>query len=80
MNQDLSPVAALSVDLTNKDKMAPSITETEPVAPISLKQNSEAAAPETPAPRHEEYQNLDLIREILENGEHRPDRYTDFST
>lgn len=27
-----------------------------------------------PAPRHEEYQYLDLVREILENGEHRPDR------
>jgi thymidylate synthase len=25
--------------------------------------------------RHEEYQYLDLIREILETGEHRPDRY-----
>jgi thymidylate synthase len=37
---------------------------------------------ETPthkAPRqhasHEEYQYLDLIRDILEEGEHRPDRY-----
>ena len=27
------------------------------------------------APRHEEYQYLDLIRDILQNGEHRPDRY-----
>ena len=25
---------------------------------------------------HEEYQYLDLIRNILENGEHRPDRYS----
>src|SRR5436190_16044554 len=25
--------------------------------------------------RHEEYQYLDLIRDILQNGEHRPDRY-----
>lgn len=25
-------------------------------------------------PAHEEYQYLDLIRDILENGEHRPDR------
>ena len=24
--------------------------------------------------RHEEYQYLDLVREILETGEHRPDR------
>ncbi|OLN97994.1 Thymidylate synthase [Colletotrichum chlorophyti] len=27
-----------------------------------------------PAKRHEEYQYLDLVREILETGEHRPDR------
>jgi len=25
--------------------------------------------------RHEEFQYLDLIRDILQNGEHRPDRY-----
>lgn len=24
--------------------------------------------------RHEEYQYLDLVREILDDGEHRPDR------
>lgn len=24
--------------------------------------------------KHEEYQYLDLVREILDNGEHRPDR------
>jgi thymidylate synthase len=28
----------------------------------------------TPAKRHEEYQYLDLVREILDQGEHRPDR------
>lgn len=26
-------------------------------------------------PNHEEYQYLKLIRDILDNGEHRPDRY-----
>lgn len=26
-------------------------------------------------PNHEEYQYLNLIRDILDNGEHRPDRY-----
>lgn len=26
---------------------------------------------------HEEYQYLDLIRQILADGEHRPDRYID---
>jgi thymidylate synthase len=58
--------------------MAPSIMETEPVAQVSLKQ-IEVATPvkvTTPAKdsTHEEYQYLDLIREILDNGEHRPDR------
>lgn len=28
----------------------------------------------TSTKRHEEYQYLDLVREILEDGEHRPDR------
>ena len=27
-------------------------------------------------PNHEEFQYLKLIRDILDNGEHRPDRYT----
>jgi len=27
-------------------------------------------------PQHEEYQYLDLIQDILDNGEHRPDRYS----
>lgn len=38
-------------------------------AQVPAKQNGAAA------PRHEEYQYLDLVREILEDGEHRPDRY-----
>lgn len=29
----------------------------------------------TSTQKHEEYQYLDLVREILEDGEHRPDRY-----
>jgi thymidylate synthase len=40
--------------------------------------------PKHKAPRqhasHEEYQYLDLIRDILEDGEHRPDRYNIFGT
>jgi thymidylate synthase len=40
--------------------------------------------PKHKAPRqhasHEEYQYLDLIRDILEDGEHRPDRYNNFGT
>lgn len=31
-------------------------------------------------PQHEEYQYLDLIQEILDNGEHRPDRYALYNT
>lgn len=30
------------------------------------------------AKRHEEYQYLDLVREILDAGEHRPDRWVCF--
>jgi len=35
---------------------------------------SEAPAATTAAPRHEEYQYLDLVREILDEGELRRDR------
>jgi thymidylate synthase len=49
--------------------------ETESVAGVELYSKQ----PETITPakdsRHEEHQYLDLIREILDNGEHRPDRY-----
>ncbi|KAH8681111.1 thymidylate synthase [Xylariales sp. PMI_506] len=34
-------------------------------------QNGSSSAP---AKRHEEYQYLDLVKEIIDNGEHRPDR------
>jgi hypothetical protein len=33
-----------------------------------------AAHNEAPAKPHEEYQYLDLIQQILDEGEHRPDR------
>lgn len=51
--------------------MAPAAVETTNMsAPENpTKQNGSA-----PAKRHEEYQYLDLVREILETGEHRPDR------
>lgn len=39
-------------------------------AQVPPKQNGTSTTP-----RHEEYQYLDLVREILEDGEHRPDRY-----
>lgn len=48
----------------------------------SMADNQQAIAPQTPLPEqlsrtqpeHEEYQYLDLIRSILDQGEHRPDR------
>ncbi|KAB5513254.1 bifunctional dihydrofolate reductase-thymidylate synthase [Coniochaeta sp. 2T2.1] len=39
-----------------------------------MTQLQDATESQIPASRHEEYQYLDLVREILENGEHRPDR------
>lgn len=49
---------------------------------VSSTENAAAASTEasinqngTSTKRHEEYQYLDLVREILEDGEHRPDRY-----
>jgi hypothetical protein len=45
---------------------------------MSEAQNGEAPnetnKPSIPSKRHEEYQYLDLVREILDDGEHRPDR------
>lgn len=43
-------------------------------AETPIKQNGAASK------RHEEYQYLDLVREILEDGEHRPDRYGQLDT
>jgi thymidylate synthase len=39
----------------------------------------DATESQIPSSRHEEYQYLDLVREILENGEHRPDRCVPYS-
>lgn len=54
--------------------MAPSIRETESIPQPALKQ-TEPISPSKSTDNHEEHQYLDLIREILETGEHRPDRY-----
>ncbi|CZR67744.1 probable CDC21-thymidylate synthase [Phialocephala subalpina] len=53
--------------------MAPSIMETEPVTAAPLKKLEPTVA-QNGTDKHEEYQYLGLIREILETGEHRPDR------
>ncbi|KAJ9136516.1 Thymidylate synthase [Pleurostoma richardsiae] len=54
--------------------MAPALVESFATAvsdaPTVQKENNMPR----PSKRHEEYQYLDLVREILENGEHRPDR------
>ena len=53
--------------------MAPSLLDPEPAAQITSKVLETAPVP-TSVDKHEEHQYLDLIREILETGEHRPDR------
>jgi thymidylate synthase len=58
--------------------MSPSLeAETKAVNSVSVdcpEKNVQAK----PTEMHEEHQYLDLIREILETGEHRPDRYVGF--
>jgi thymidylate synthase len=56
--------------------MAPSIAETEPVAQVPVTKKVEDIKSQPVIDKHEEHQYLDLIREILETGEHRPDRYS----
>ncbi|KAH8900191.1 thymidylate synthase [Thozetella sp. PMI_491] len=53
--------------------MTPALTESAPAASSEV-QTTQKQNGSSPAKRHEEYQYLDLIREILEAGEHRPDR------
>lgn len=52
--------------------MDPVLSETAP-AQVALEAKQENGIATTK--RHEEYQYLDLVQEILETGEHRPDRY-----
>lgn len=58
--------------------MSPSATEIGPASGPDTILKPEEKQPQETAPRqnphHEEYQYLDLIRDILDNGEHRPDR------
>ena len=58
--------------------MAPAIIETGPASgpdtTLETKNVPESNAEHVVDPNHEEYQYLNLIREILEHGEHRPDR------
>jgi thymidylate synthase len=63
--------------------MAPGVVEIGPASGphVHLEAKRELSpAPERPDHcKHEEHQYLDLIRDILDNGEHRPDRYSQFS-
>ncbi|KAF7947640.1 hypothetical protein EAE96_008722 [Botrytis aclada] len=60
--------------------MSPSLEEELSTLPHEIPATKESTEPKpSPNPtstpkKHEEYQYLDLIREILETGEHRPDR------
>ena len=59
--------------------MAPSILSAEiPEVEVPVKMSQTLKSPETPSKRHEEYQYLDLIRDCIEIGEHRPDRLITF--
>jgi thymidylate synthase len=59
--------------------MSPGAIEIGPASGPNVVLEAKNASEQFPnpkaTPRHEEYQYLDLIRDILENGEHRPDRY-----
>jgi thymidylate synthase len=58
--------------------MSPSAEELGPASGPNVVLEPKKTAESTPnpksSPNHEEHQYLDLIRDILENGEHRPDR------
>lgn len=58
--------------------MAPAIIEAGPASGpevlLETKKVPEQNANSTIDPKHEEYQYLHLIRDILDQGEHRPDR------
>lgn len=54
--------------------MAPSLIETEPLASVPVLQKEQEAPAVIQSLPHEEHQYLNLIREILKDGEHRPDR------
>lgn len=63
--------------------MAPSVLQTSdlPVTGSLKVLEAEVNGSQTPTDvNHEEYQYLNLIREILESGEHRPDRYALYIT
>lgn len=59
--------------------MAPSLMEPERLLSGESLVKEQKALLSQENSRHEEHQYLDLIREILETGEYRPDRYSPLS-
>lgn len=58
--------------------MSPSAVEIGPASgpqvALETETSTDSSTSTKASPDHEEHQYLDLIRDILENGEHRPDR------
>jgi hypothetical protein len=74
-----APRLCLPLELLRRkllNTMAPALTEDVAVAvtEIPTKTLPKSSTASSSEKRHEEYQYLDLVREILETGEHRPDR------
>lgn len=80
-------VAQHPINLTKASEMSPSAVGIGPASgpDVSLevvRSGSPETTPSSSAPstrNHEECQYLDLIRDILAGGEHRPDRYVAFA-
>jgi hypothetical protein len=59
---------------TSTAPLIPTSSTAPPAVPVNVNRES-IPDPEREDASHEEHQYLDLIREILKTGEHRPDRY-----
>ncbi|KAK7900742.1 Thymidylate synthase [Exophiala xenobiotica] len=59
---------------SNSQSPAPVTTGTSSTPIPTIPTPSSSTSPSPPDPNHEEYQYLNLIRDILSRGEHRPDR------
>lgn len=72
--------AMLPIDVTNTNASDKAAAIDNALAHNTATTSSISEPVEPPVdPNHEEYQYLELIRDILDNGEHRPDRYTAYS-
>lgn len=64
----MTPVA---VEITSEANLGPACGPDVSLEPQKTTTNSPVVRSK---PQHEEYQYIDLIQDILDNGEHRPDR------